>query len=1096
MEKHNYNRKIHQNLMLNYIMMMRIKYSFFILWLILVTSYGIDKPQEIVDVEQRLPAEIDYNIHIKPLLSDRCFACHGPDKANQKAGLFLHEAEGAFATLASGKKAIIPGDLKNSEVVNRILTEDADLIMPPPESNLTLSAEEKALILRWIEQEAAYKKHWSFIPPEKADVPQTFISNKEKNEVDYFVTQKLQKSAFTLSAAADKETLIRRVSFDLRGLPPSLDEIESFKQDKSEHAYEKLVDRFLSSPAYGERMASDWLDVARYADSEGYLDDKMRRMWPWRDWVIQSFNENLPYDDFITWQIAGDKLPDATKEQILATAFNRNHKHNSEGGVTAEEFRVEYVSDRTATLGTAFLGLTIECAKCHDHKYDPISQKEYFQLFSFFNSVDERGDGIYNETESMDPGPTLLLTNEETDKIKAFINEEIGKESQKLTQIKSSEKSYQEWLAIKKGEKVLKNTINKKIVASFSFDKSYKAGKEQQIPNQVNASRPATFSGLKLVEGKTGQALESHAEGQFIVPKGLTDFERTDRFSASAWLKVPEVFEEANIFWDANHRTQGYRGYQLLLQNNKLVFRIAHAYPYQALEIKTKDSLEINKWTQVTLTYDGTSTARGMQIYVDGRRTPTEITHNRLHKSIIPKNGFGVWVKYNGLKIGGRHNEGDFQGGLIDDLKIFNEQLSDLEALALYDKNIALSKLDNKEDDVLLKDFYTLNFNKEYIQQRQKLQNLYEEDFEVTDSVPSIMVMEDRAQERKTHILNRGVWNDYGEEVAHGTIEAVFPYPEDYPKNRLGLAKWMVSAENPLTARVAVNRYWQLLFGKGIVTTVDDFGNQGALPSHPELLDWLAVDFVESGWNVKRLIKKMVMSATYRQSSVILEEHREKDPDNILLARFQRTRLPAEMIRDHALVTSGLLIDDIGGESVFPYQPEGLWLGVSNNGSAKPYVEDSDEGLYRRSLYTIWKRNLPPPSMLIFDASDRGVCTVQRNATNTPLQALVLLNDPQYIEAYRVLAEKLLQESSDIAYCLDKSFRLITGRVPEASELEILKELYLKKYDEAKEQEKEVNKYLAIGRKAFENEVDKNSLYALTITNSIIMNSSDGYYKN
>lgn len=686
-----------------------------------------------------IPDVVDYNFHIRPILSDKCFACHGPDNNTREAGLRLDTEEGAYGALADHPDmfAIVPGKPEDSEVYHRLVTDDDTYRMPPVSSNLTLTTHEIDLVTKWIEQGAVYKPHWAFTVPTKTKLPDG--EQWAVNEIDHFVLDKMKGVGFKPNPAAENYHILRRVSLDLTGLPPTAEQIDRFLADDSPEAYEKMVDELLASTAYGERMALHWLDVARYADSYGYQDDDIRTQWPWRDWVIHAFNKNMPYDQFITWQLAGDLLPNATKEQILATAFNRNHKITEEGGVIEEEYRVAYGLDKTNTFAKGILGITMECAQCHDHKYDPFSQKNYYSLFAFFNNTTEKGlEGLVNSGPSKTP--RLTITQEDLN--------------------------------------------------------------------------------------------------------GMLDF--------------------------------------------------------------------VNKW-------------------------------------------------------------------------------------------------DEKEE-------------------------------------VSVSIMGELDTLRPTFILDRGVYDSPTERVYPGTPESVLPFDSlKFAQNRLGLAQWTFSKDNPLTARVFVNQIWALFFGKGLVPTIADFGNQGELPSHPELLDWLAVDFQEKGWDIKRLVKQFVMSATYRQSSQINDKHREKDPDNRYYARAVRIRLPAETVRDQVLASSGLLNRIIGGPSVKPYQPEGIWeIASPGRGALAHYVQDHGEDLYRRGMYVFFKVTLPPPNMLIFDSSNRDMCEVTRQRTNTPLQALVMLNDPTVLEAARVFAGELMvtdhQASTD--ELIQAAFKRILCRVATKDETDVLSQFY------------------------------------------------------
>lgn len=726
----------------------------------------------------KLPDTVDFNFHIKPILSDRCFLCHGPDEGTREAGLRFDTEEGAFKALGEGlnRHAIVPGDIEKSQLVKRITALEEEKLMPPKTSNLSLSEYEKQLLIKWIKQGAVWKTHWSFVPPVKKALPK--VSNPEwvSNDIDYFILKRLDQEGVKPSGKASKEKLLRKVYFDLTGLPPSISDIDSFLSDTDANAYEKVVDRLLASKAYGERMASDWLDVARYADTHGYQDDVLRFMWPWRDWVINAYNKNLSYDKFVEWQIAGDLLPNATVEQVLATGFNRNHKITQEDGIVEEEYRVEYVLDRTNTTSKAILGLTMECAQCHDHKYDPISQKEYFSFFSFFNKVKEKGKIGYDEL----PEPNLKITKSDIEEVLAFIN----------------------------------------------------------LPDSIEEVRP--------------------------------------------------------------------------------------------------------------------------------------------------------------------------------------------------------------------------------------------------------MTMKDDAPNRKTFVLKRGAYDAPADEVQASTPKVVLNYADSLPKNRLGLAKWFFDDKNALVSRVAVNRMWQQIFGVGIVSTSADFGNQGALPSHPDLLDYLAVTFREEGWNMKQMYKKMVMSSTYQQTSKVTPQLLEIDPNNILLARSSRSKLSAEMVRDNVLAVSGLLVNKVGGPSVKPYQPPGLWAETTSGVGLTTYIPDTGDNLYRRSLYTFWKRTVPPPSMITFDAPTRDLCEVKRQKTSTPLQALAMLNDPQFINAAKHLAENVVTKTAiHDSKKIELIFRKITTRYPSEDELNKLM-MYLESVKNEYESEKENSK---------EHSEQAKSIYAYRALTSLIFNLDEAIIK-
>ena len=751
-----------------------------------VFIYAKNKPKE------KLPAKVDFNNHIRPILSDRCFKCHGPDEKQRKANLRLDIADSAFAALkeSPGSFAIVPGDPAHSQVFLRISSTDTSEQMPPPSSNVSLSAYEIKLIEKWIRQGAEYKTHWAFIAPQPQQLPETENKEWAKNEIDQFVLDKMESIGLSPNEQADKERLLKRVCFDLTGLPPTIEMQEKFLNDNTANAYDKIIDELLASPHYGEKMAVNWLDVARYADSHGYQDDGLRTMWPWRDWVIHAFNENYSYEKFVTWQLAGDLLPEPTKEMLLATGFNRNHKITQEGGVIDEEYRLEYVTDRTNTFAKTFLAMTFECAKCHDHKFDPIPQRAYYSTFAFFNQVNEKGLlGDIMLASLADP-PNMKISSDDVKNVLQFINK--------------------------------------------------------------------------------------------------------------------------------------------------------------------KDTAAV-----------------------------------------------------------------------------------------------------------------------------------------------LVMIMKDSSKVRTTHILKRGVYDQPGDSVFFNTPPKIFQFDSTkLEKNRLGLAKWLLDKKHPLTARVFVNRIWQEFFGRGLVKTSGDFGMQGEPPSHPELLDWLALDFMNNGWDIKRLVKQIVTSSTYCQSSLVTKEKLSKDPENIFLSRSLRARYAAEFVKDLVLSSSGLMNDEIGGPSIKPYQPKGIWeSSTSGRGQLARYVQDHDEKLYRRGMYTFIKRTVPPPSMLTFDGANRDQCEVKRVRTNTPLQALVLLNDPQVLEAARVLAEKLSVEKLTEEQRIEKAFRLVICRKATEKEKQILFDYYKKEKEQFSKQPAKAGNFLKAGEYKHETIADKITTAALMQVVHTIYNMEEAITK-
>jgi len=1034
---------------------------------------GVDKPVEVTQAEKSLPDNVDFNLHVKPILSDKCYFCHGPDLANQKAGLRLDTPEGAFAALEeSGNTAIVPGKAHRSELVHRILSEDKEEQMPPPESNVNLTAHEKAVLIRWIEEGAEYKKHWAFIPPESLEIPEVAHQGRIVNEIDNFIFRTLERNHLEPQAEADKETLIRRATFDLTGLPPSLEEIDAFLADTSEDAYEKVVDRLLTSPHYGEKMATDWMDASRYADTHGYSVDRYRPMWPWRDWVIKSFNENKPFNQFVTWQLAGDLMPEPTKEQILATAFNRNHAQNMEGGIVNEEYRIEYVADRTNTLGKSLMAMTLECSRCHDHKFDPISQKEYFQMFGFFNNVDEAGQISWDNAT---PVPTLLLTDEKQDSIIQFLDEKIAQKEDEISAIATGQSESVEF-----NQKVnIKRYLNDGLVAHFGFEKT--------VSNQfVNVANPRQKAKIVLAQprknpealeptieqGKFGKALLSNGDDPLSLGS-IGAFDRAQPFTIGLWMKVPTALENGTIF----HKGQGkilynFRGYYLSIKDNKLEALMAHTWPYNNISVLSATEIPKDEWFHLALTYDGSSQAQGLKVYLNGEAVEMKVEKDNLYKDIL----LSSLAEEPGLSFGALWRGTGTKNTLIDEIKVYDRELFPAEITAWTGSE----ELDDQAKHTLA----TIHTTPGYWQKKQELQQLRTQQNALVESVPEIMVMDEMVEPRTTHLLERGAYDAPGEEVTAGTPESILPFPDSLPRNRLGLAKWLFSEDNPLTARVMVNRYWQSYFGRGIVSSAADFGNQGELPTHPKLLDWLAVRFVESGWDIKAMQKMIVMSATYRQSSKTPKELLEKDYDNKLLSRGPSARLTAEMLRDNALHASGLLVDKIGGESVKPYQPEGLW-----KISGARYVPDTGEKLYRRSLYTLWKRTVPPPSMNTFDAPTRSYCEVTRQKTSTPLQSLVLLNDPQFVEASRALAAKIVTTEEAHKARLTKIYRSLTAKHPSDKELQVLDTFYNKQRADFQKVPEKIEGWLETGEFVVEPSINKQELAAYAVVASTVMNA-------
>ena len=991
-----------------------------------------------------------FNRDIRPILSAHCFACHGPDRAARKAGLRLDDRE-----LAIKRKVLAPGHPDKSEMVARIFSEDPETQMPPPRAKKPLSAAEKIKLRRWIEQGAAYERHWAFLPvPKKVAVPEfTWQEPWIRNPIDAFVLARLQQEKMQPAPEATRETWLRRVSFDLTGLPPTLAEIDALTADTSPEAYARVVDRLLQAPAYGERMANDWLDVARYADTYGYQADRLTHVWPWRDWLIRAFQKNLPYDKFLLWQVAGDMLPGATQEQKLATAFNRLHRQTNEGGSIAEEFRIENVADRVRTTGLAFLGLTLECARCHDHKYDPISTKNYYELSAFFNNIDEFG--LYAHYTETAPTPAMLLYGEG----------QAEQHRELLGKIRAKGAQWRDYLAEQRPgvAGAMPAVPVPKPDAHFSFDDVKPAGDYRPVP------------------GKFGKALEFGGDEPFLCP-GAGEYGRTQPFSMALWVKPAELQARAVVLHRARAaEDSAFRGYSLVLDQGHIVVSLIHFWPGNALQIRSTDSVPLHTWTHVAFTYDGSSKAAGLHLYVNGRRSDVMVVRDGLTRDIVHRR---EWGDYDSdkitLSLGARFRDAGFRRGAVDDLKIFDRDLSAAEVARV-------AGVEPPRDEASRYDHWW-HHDAKSLALRQELRNLRVQENDFVARIPQTMVMQELPQRRPTYVLFRGAYDAPRDPVQPDVPAAVLAFPESLPRNRLGFAQWLLDDRHPLTARVAVNRYWQIFFQRGLVATAEDFGSQGTPPLHPEMLDWLARRFIESGWNVQELCKLIVLSSTYRQASRPRDPRwLARDPDNALLGRGPSGRLPAEMIRDNALAISGLLVRKVGGPSVYPYQPAGLW---EEAGTGQVYHQAKCEGLYRRSLYTFWRRTMPPPTMMTFDAPSREWCLARRERTATPLQALVLLNDPQFVEAARVLAEQLFAEP-DLSARLTKAFRLATSRRPSARELDLLSRMYREQKARFEQEPAKADAFLKIGDSPRNASLPPAEHAALTVVAQALMNHRD-----
>jgi hypothetical protein len=1043
--------------------------------------------------------KLSFNRDIRPILSDTCFACHGPDSGNRQAGLRLDVAEQATAELESGTRAIVPGRPDGSELVTRVVSDDPDTVMPPPHAKLEpLTPEQVALLRRWIDEGAEYEPHWTFVPVRKPDPPAV----AGVQPIDAIVRAGLAKRGIEPQPAADRITLIRRATFDITGLPPTPQEVAAFVADSGPDAYEKLLDRLLASPRYGERMAADWMDLARYSDSYGFQVDRERPMWPWRDWVISAFNRNLPWDQFAVWQLAGDLVPHATDEQILATGFNRLHQQESEGGSVEEEYRVNYVNDRVTTFGTAFLGLTLECCRCHDHKFDPLSQKEFYEFFAFFDDVDEAG--LYSYFTPATPTPKLRLLDDAAATALAKANESAAEAEAELVRCEAAARArVAGWLAGRDGSlpaalaSPAPATIPGEIVR-YSFDerradgrfaslldpppaaaaektaaeKTGKEGVQGEKPKDEKDEKPADNSATSppentLVTGHAGQAIRLTGDNPVQTPVG--NFRRSEPFTVSLWLSAPTRYERAVVF----HRSQAWtdaasRGYELLVVDGHLQWSLIHFWPGDAVSVRAAEPLPLGEWVHVAVSSDGSGKAAGLNIFVNGHAVATEVVRDSLTREITGGGG-------DHIRIGERMRDHGFKDGLVDDFRVFDRKLSPLEVRELASPGAIRGCLEAKRDGELIAGYWAAAFDEDAAAKRAAVEAARLARDDLAEKPAEIMVMRELPQPKPAYVLTRGEYALRGEPVQPGTPAALPPFPADQPRNRLGLARWLTAPEHPLFARVTVNRVWQSLFGLGLVKSPEDLGSQSARPEYPEVLDRLAWDFSHGfpdsfpdgdaaggrPWDMKRLIKTIMLSETYRQRSIADARVMADDPQNLWLARGPRHRLPAEMIRDGVLAACGLLVEKAGGPPVNTYDiPE----------SFKPAAAGTGDDLYRRSLYTFWRRTGPAPVLESFDVPKRVVCVAKRDATNTPLHAFVLMNGPQFVEASRVLAETLLaadpadaDSAARADRVLGRAFELLTSRTPDEEERAILRRMHATQLDWYRAHPDDAAKLVAVG---------------------------------
>lgn len=981
--------------------------------------------------------KVSYNFEVRPILASKCFSCHGSDPRNRKGDLRLDTFADATASV------IKPGKPDESEVLLRVLSTDPDDVMPPPEKHQELTSAQKDVLRRWISEGAEYETHWAFVPPAEVSA----------QSIDEIVDAKLQAKGWKAAPAAEKHEWLRRVTLALTGLVPTAAELDAFLADDSPKAMERVVDRLLANPAYGERMAAGWLDAARYADTFGRHEDMENFMWPWRDWIIKAFNDNLPYDQFLTWQMAGDLLPQATQEQRIATGFQRLGMMTNEAGADPEENRWMQIFDRVQVTSTVVLGLTMECAQCHDHKYDPLSMKDYYQMAAFFDKGDEFG--LFARFCNGTPPPCTYIYQPGQETEHQRLKQAIASAEANLQQVRSSAgERFKQWCQHfappTRGGSLWKTETNRisSAMPQPEMAMSFDAMDEKVRDYHISVSPPyrtASAAVKSEIKGVRGQVLEfpESKGGVCEFPPELCYYRKYSPFTFSFWMKMEKTPQRGVIL----HRSRAgvdatHRGYELMFLDGKLTATLAHFFPGNAIRVQAVDAIDFPDWRHVAMVYDGSSRADGLRLYVDGQPVNTRVIRDTLHRDIDYRVEWGdrdVAQVADGsdappiLILGYRNNDTGLHGTALDELRAYDRALSPVEVTFLSGKPVP-------DSDEPWFDWFVREVDPDGVKAHAALTQARKAETEFNLGLKDIMVMEDSPSvQRQTPMLTRGDFKSPGQTVEPGTPAALNPMPAGSPKNRLGLAQWMVDAKNPLTARVQANRLWMQVVGQSLVATPQDFGVQGEVPAIPELLDYLARRLVESHWDMKALCREIALSAAFGRSSLPADRAQlEADPDNVFLARGPRGRLTAEQLRDSVLLVSGLLNPKVGGPSVKPYQPDGLWEDAATQ---HEYVRDKGADLYRRSLYTFWRRTCPPPMMTVFDAPSREFCLVNRTPTMTPLQVLAVWNDTGYLEAARVLSEKLVAQhpsaKADPQRVKD-AFRLLTSKLPTDGQISAL----------------------------------------------------------
>jgi hypothetical protein len=1020
---------------------------------------------------------IEYNRDVRPILSENCFACHGPDSASRKAGLRLDRRDEAIKS-----EALVPGKPDQSPLVERIFSANPKKLMPPAKSHKTLTDAQKDILKRWVAQGAEYQLHWSLIAPQRPELPAVKNTAWVRNPVDRFILAELEKRGLQPAPEADRRTLARRLSFDLTGLPPEPADVEAFVSDPSMNAYEKYVEKLLKSPHWGEHRGRYWLDASRYADSNGIHFDNFREIWAYRDWVINAFNSNMPFDQFTLEQIAGDLLPDATLDQKIATGFNRCNITTNEGGAINEEYLVLYTRDRTETVSQVWMGLTTGCAVCHDHKFDPISTRDFYSLSAFFNNTTQGAmDGNIKDT----PPILTVPRTEDRPRWNTVIHEIAAIRKQADERKKTARPEFDKWLATAKPDE----SAGQVPTSGLRFHAPLTEGDG----NKFNVSVDGKLRALTLDSGFEWGSGGKRSAKAFILRPGSSlelpdagDFEKDQGFSAAAWVQITKRGGSGAILSRMDN-ANGYRGWDFWVQNERIGTHIINKWQDDALKVVAKQPLKTGEWHHVLVTYDGSAKAAGVKVYYDGVLQETEVEADALKSTIRTKVPF---------KIGQRNTSERLQNIDLQDLRVYDRTLSLAEAGQLAKSsriNELLGRPEGKRtvaETNELFDWWLSTSDQPARDLATKLAALQQEEAGLRSRGTVAHVMSERNTEPGAFILYRGDYDKRRDPVKAATPKVLPPMSDDLPRNRLGFAKWLLRPEHPLTARVTVNRLWQELFGTGLVRTAGDFGVTGEAPSHPELLDWLAVEFRESGWDTKKFFTMLVTSAAYRQAAITTPEKREKDAQNRYLSRGTRYRLDAETVRDNALAVSGLLVQKVGGPSVKPYQPDGVWEAVAMIGSnTRDYKRDAGENLYRRSMYTFWKRSAPPASMEIFNAPNRETCTVRRERTNTPLQALVTLNDPQFVEAARVLAQRALKDggATDEAR-LDFIARRLISRPFREEESKVVQNGLSELLAHYKSKPEEAKKLIVVGESKPDATLDPATLAAWTMMVNELLN--------